>query len=97
MFGRSADNPALVQRRSLRIRRLIGVLLIMAMVWGLIWLIFISGIADPVIEAAKPVYHQAAAMINDPLGIDWADKLVAIMAIAIPHIGMLALFDDSLR
>ena len=53
-------------RRGLNIRRLIGATLILAVIWGIIWLCFLSGFADPVITAVEPILGSAAAIINDP-------------------------------
>lgn len=81
--------------KALNIRRLIGVLIIIGLIWGLFWLIFLSGLADPAIAMITPVWQSAASMINDPLGIDWGGKLMAIAAVIIPHIGMLFFIFDN--
>lgn len=99
MFGRRVreyeDEPYARYRRNLRIRRLIGVIIILAAIWGIIWLCFLSGLADPVVMTVEPYLNQAASMINDPLGIDWGGWLVGFAVIAIPHIGfLLFIFDD---
>jgi Fe2+ transport system protein B len=85
-------------RRGLNIRRVIGVAIILTVVWGVFWLCFLSGLADPVIMTVEPFLSSAAALINDPLGIDWGGQLVGIAIIVIPHIALLMfLFDDSMR
>lgn len=102
MFGRTnreyEDAHYARHRRSLSIRRLIGVGIILAFLWGVFWVFFLSGYADPLIAAVEPAFTTASAMINDPLGIDCGGRLIAIAAIAIPHIGLLMfIFDDSVR
>ncbi|WP_431872699.1 hypothetical protein [Nocardiopsis eucommiae] len=73
------------RRRSLSLRRLLGAFVAVAMLWGLFWLAFQSGLAAPLVELAGPAIAQVIAMINDPLGIDWGGQLLALSAIAIPH------------
>lgn len=82
-------------RRNLRLRRLIGVLVITGFAWGLFWIFAVSGLADPVFAAIGPFYEKAGAMINNPLGIDWGDKLMKIATIMIPHLGMLFFIFDN--
>lgn len=99
MFGRRTleyqDERYARHRRGLRIRRVIGVAVVLALVWGIIWLGFFSGLADPVIAAVQPFMDGAAVLINDPLGIDWGGKLVGLAIIIIPHIALLLfIFDD---
>lgn len=79
------------RRRRLNIRRLIGVMIILVMVSGIIWLCFFSGLADPVAMAIEPFLGSAAALINDPLGVDWGGWLIGLAAIVIP-VGLLLLF-----
>ncbi|KOX14025.1 hypothetical protein [Nocardiopsis sp. NRRL B-16309] len=82
--------------RSLNLRRLLGACIAVAMVWGLFWLLFRSGLTDPLLEMAAPGYERLVAMINDPLGIDWGGRLVTIAAILIPHLGILLfVFDEN--
>ncbi|MEU3016584.1 hypothetical protein ABZ635_04205 [Nocardiopsis sp. NPDC007018] len=82
-------------QRSLSLRRLIAVGIAVAMLWGLFWLIFQSGLTDPVVELADPVIDHLIAMINEPLGIDWGGRLLAIAAIIIPHLlVLLFIFDE---
>jgi hypothetical protein len=82
-------------RRSLSVRRLIGACVAVAMLWGLFWLIFLSGLTDPLTEMASPVVDRLIAMINEPLGIDWGGHLVAIAAIIIPHLVLLLFIFDG--
>lgn len=86
---------------SLRIRRLIAVALIMVTFWGLFWLFVSSDYADPLTQGLKPIteptWNFLVTVINDPLGIDWGAKLVAIGGLIIPHMGMLAIIDDRMR
>lgn len=82
-------------RRRLRLRRLIGVLVIVAFGWLLFWVFAMSGLADPVIQTIGPFYKKAGAMINDPLGIDWGDKLMAVATIMVPHLGILFFIFDN--
>ncbi|GAB5079689.1 hypothetical protein [Arthrobacter sp. AD-310] len=92
------DGRYVRHRRNLRIRRLIGVTIILTALWGAIWLCFLSGLADPLIAVAAPAFNAAAALINNPLGVDWGGWLVGAAAIIIPHIALLLfLFDDSTR
>lgn len=85
-------------RKQLNISRTIAVAIMLAVLWGLFWVFFISGLADPVIEAATPAYTHVANLINDPLGIDWGGQLMAVALIMVPHLGILFfMFDDSMR
>jgi hypothetical protein len=85
-------------RRNLKMRRLIGVGVILAALWGAVWFCFLSGLADPLITLMAPAFNNIATLINDPLGIDWGGWLVGAAAILIPHIVLLLfLFDDSTR
>lgn len=98
MFGRNKERDPNRPVRKFRVRRAIGIALILAILWLVAWLLFFSGIADPIVLAATPAYNQLAAMINDPLGIDWGGKLMLAAAVIIPHIGLLMfIFDDQLR
>lgn len=86
---------------SLRVRRLIAVALIMATFWGAFWLFFSSEYAEPITQGLKPIteptWNFLVTVINDPLGIDWGAKLVAIGGLILPHMGMLAIIDDRMR
>ena len=83
-------------RRSLNLRRLIAVVIAVAMVWGLFWLLFQSGLTDPMVELAGPVFDRLIAMVNEPLGIDWGGQLLALAAIIIPHLlVLLFIFDQN--
>ncbi|MEV2278285.1 hypothetical protein AB0I72_22135 [Nocardiopsis sp. NPDC049922] len=83
-------------RRSLNLRRLLGACIAVAMIWGLFWLLFLSGLTDPLTEAVRPGYDRLVAMINEPLGIDWGGYLVAAAAVVIPHLGLLLfIFDEN--
>ncbi|MET3172878.1 UNVERIFIED_ORG: Fe2+ transport system protein B [Arthrobacter sp. UYCu721] len=102
MFGRRVheyeDERYARHRRRLSIRRLIGVVIILTVIWGIIWMGFFSGLADPVIRTVEPFLSTAAALINDPLGIDWGGWLVGLAVIVIPHIAfLLFIFDDTGR
>lgn len=102
MFRRRAlehdDERYTRYRRGLNFRRLIGGIIILAVIWGIIWLCFFSGFAEPIITTAEPIISKAAALINDPVGIDWGGWLVGIAIVAIPHIAFLFfIFDDSMR
>lgn len=94
-------NPRTPASTSLRIRRLIAVALIMATFWGLFWLFFSSSYGEPLAQGLKPIteptWNFLVAVINDPLGIDWGAKLVALGGLIIPHMGMLAIIDDRMR
>ncbi|WP_216699226.1 hypothetical protein [Arthrobacter sp. H14] len=46
-------------QRGLDFRRLIGVTIILAVIWGIIWLCFLSGFADPLITAVEPILGSA--------------------------------------
>lgn len=85
------DQRGVRLRRRLNIRRLIGVIIILLLVSGIIWFCFFSGLADPVVMAIEPFLGSAAALINDPLGIDWGGWLIGLAAIVIPA-GLLLLF-----
>ena len=82
-------------RRSLNVRRLLGACVAVAMLWGLFWLVFQSGLTDPLVELARPGFERLIAMINEPLGIDWGGRLLAIAAIAIPHLLLLVFIFDQ--
>ncbi len=82
-------------RRSLNLRRLVGAVLAVVMLWGLFWLVFQSGLTDPVVEVAGPVFDRLITMINEPLGIDWGGQLLAIAAILIPHLLLLLFIFDG--
>jgi len=83
-------------RRSVNLRRLIGAVVAVVMLWGLFWLVFQSGLTDPVVEVAGPVFDRLIAMINEPLGIDWGGQLLAVAAIIIPHLLLLLfIFDEN--
>lgn len=101
MFGRRTleydDELYVRRRRGLRVRRLVGVAILLVFVWGFIWLAFFSGLADPVAAAAAPFLDKTAALINDPLGIDWGGKLVAVALVVIPHMGLLLFILDDYR
>lgn len=56
----------------------------LVMVAGIIWLCFFSGLGDPLVMAIEPFLGSAAALINDPLGINWGGWLVGFATIAIP-------------
>lgn len=88
-------NHAPGRGKVLSIQRLIAVAIIIAVAWGLFWLIFRSGLADPAIAMITPVWDSTVKMIEDPLGIDWGGKLMAIAAIMIPHLGMLFFIFDA--
>jgi hypothetical protein len=52
-------------------------------------------LADPVVMAIEPFLGSAAALINDPLGIDWGGWLIGLAVVAIPHVLLLAFLFDS--
>jgi hypothetical protein len=91
------DDRYVRRRRSLRVRRFIGAAIIAAAIWGIIWLSFFSGFADPVVMAVEPYLNRVAALINDPLGIDWGANLVGFAVILIPHIGLVLFILDDHR
>ncbi|WP_017544022.1 hypothetical protein [Nocardiopsis prasina] len=82
-------------RRSISVRRLLGACIAAAMLWGLFWLLFLSGLTDPLLEIARPGFDRLIAMINEPLGIDWGGYLVAIAAVVIPHLVLLLFIFDG--
>lgn len=81
--------------RGPKIRKAIGIILIMAIVWGVIWLIFYSGYADPVIAAVGPWYDSAVTAVSDPLGVDWAGHAMMIAAIIVPHMALIMFLLDE--
>lgn len=85
-------------RRPARLARIIAMVFILAVFWGAIWLVFFSGLAEPVLAVIEPYTDKVAALINDPLGVDWGGYAVAIIAAIAPvGIMLLILFDDRLR
>lgn len=88
-------NHAPGRGKVLSIQRLIAVVIIIAVGWGLFWLIFRSGLADPAIAMITPVWDSTVKMIEDPLGIDWAGKLMVVASVMITHIGMLFFIFDA--
>lgn len=86
-----------ISRRALRVRRLIAVALILGMITAALWFFFVSDIAAPIVAPAKPYIDEAATMINDPAGVDWAAKLSALAVLLMGHLGLLALFDERMR
>lgn len=83
------------RRRGLRLRRLLGIGMLASMGWGAYWLIALSGMADPVLLIIEPLYRQAAEAINDPLGVDWGSKFLALATVFISHIGMIFYIVDE--
>lgn len=81
--------------RTLNVRRLLGACLAVVMLWGLFWLLFLSGLTDPLLDLARPGFEYLVAMINEPLGIDWGGRLLAIAAIIIPHLLVLLIIFDQ--
>ncbi|WP_017605625.1 hypothetical protein [Nocardiopsis alkaliphila] len=82
--------------RTLNLRRFLGACIALAMLWGLFWLLFLSGLTDPLLELARPGFDYLIAMVNEPLGIDWGGRLLAIAVIAIPHLlVLLFIFDQN--
>lgn len=79
----------------LSFQRLLAVAIIIAVGWGLFWLLFRSGLADPAIAMVTPIWDSTVKMIEDPLGIDWAGKLMAIAMVMVPHLGMLFFIFDA--
>ncbi|MFE9245239.1 hypothetical protein [Nocardiopsis sp. NPDC006938] len=83
-------------RRSLNLRRFIALCVVVVMLWGLFWLVFQSGLADPLVVLVGPAIEHLIAMINEPLGIDWGGQLLAIAVIGIPHLlVLLFIFDQN--
>lgn len=79
----------------LLVRRLIAVGIILAVFWAAYWFIMHSPYGLVAREQIMPIYNSAAALINDPLGIDWGGHLVTIGAFAMGHIGfILFLFNE---
>lgn len=84
-------------RRRFNVRRFIGVLIILAVLGSLVWLLLFSGVAEPVVMTVSSLYNSTASMINDPLGIDWGGKLLAVGMVVLPVVVLvLFLFDDRL-
>lgn len=81
--------------RTLNVRRFLGAFIALAMMWVLFWLLFLSGLTDPFLELARPGFNYLIAMINEPLGIDWGGRLLAIAAIIIPHLLVLLFIFDQ--
>lgn len=80
-------------RREMFTRRLIGVLIIAALIWLAIWIVLWS----PASAYTVPAFNKAAAIINDPLGVDWAGKVLGIATIAAMHMGMIEFLFNSRR
>ena len=79
----------------LLVRRLIAVGIILAVFWAAYWFIMHSPYWLAAREQIMPAYNSAAALINDPLGIDWGGQLVTIGAFVMGHLGfILFLFDE---
>lgn len=88
-------SPWQKHRRKLRLRRGVAVFVILWVLIGLVWLVKFSGLLDPLLEMAAPHYDAAAAMINDPLGIDYGGALMQIAGFFILHIGaIMFIFDE---
>lgn len=85
-------------RRKITVRKKVGWLIIVALLGGMAWLLLFSGMAEPITLAISDLYAQAATLINNPLGIDWGDKLIGAIAVILPMILLLLfLFDQKLR
>lgn len=79
----------------LLVRRLIAVGIILAVLWAAYWFIMHSPYGIVAREQIMPVYNSAAALINDPLRIDWGGQLMVIGAFVMGHLGfILFLFDE---
>lgn len=90
------------RRKRLNARKLIVIACFAAFIWLIVWIVLFSGIAapvvDPLVAALTPFYQSAAAIINDPLGVDWGEQFFVAATIILPHFGLLAfMFDDSMR
>lgn len=91
--GEPGHEEYLAGRRSLRIRRSIGVLVVLAMIYGLVWLVFFSHIADPILEQARPAVAFVKKVKEDP-----QKAWYAVAGFVMLHMGMLAfIFDDRNR
>lgn len=77
------------------LRRGLAMILLIAMIWGLIWLFSVSAMAEPLMAMITPWYATAIDAINDPLGVDWAGQWAAIAILIIPHLGILMWFLDE--
>ena len=77
-------------RNMLRIRRSIGVGVILSFVWGAVWLVMFSGYAAPIVELAQPAVGWAKDVIDNP-----AKAWTAAAIVLISHIGLFAyIFDE---
>lgn len=82
---------------SLRIRRLACCALVMMFITAAVWIFLLSDIAKPITEPIKPYWNDLAAMINDPMGVDWGAKLVGAATLLMGHLGLLAILDDRFK
>lgn len=99
MFGRRTRAPEPVEyemvpvrrrHRSVSGRRLLGVLVALGMIWGGVWLVMFSGLADPVFATAQPAVAFVKKAWDDPQG-----AIMIVATLMASHMGLLALiFDD---
>lgn len=84
--------------RRFRPQRVLPLIIALALFWGIGWFVYSQGYLDPLIEIATPMWNKLAALIDDPLGVDWGGMFIKIASVAILHIGLiLMLFDNDRR
>ena len=84
--------------RRLSVRRLVAVVVAIAIVWFLYQLAGSVDVISPWIQRAKEIYQHVAGLINSGLNIDWGDKLATVVAVGAPVLLLVAfLFDDTPR
>lgn len=76
-------------------KRLVGIAIIFAVIWGLFWLLMVSPYGQALWDFVQPGYAALTALINDPLGVDWAGHLVAIGAVLISKIAFIMFILDE--
>lgn len=77
-------------RNMLRIRRTIGVLVMLGMAWGIVWVVMFSGLTDPIVDRAGPAIAFVHKVWNDPAG-----AMTIVASVLITHIGLIMyIFDD---
>lgn len=89
-WGSSNEVPS-KSRVRLRVRRLLALAVMAAMVYGLYFLVFRTTLAAPVLAHAGPVRDGVEWIIADP-----SRAWIALTVLAIPHLGLyMLLFGDN--
>lgn len=78
------------------LRKIVVLACMLAAAWILIGLFLSTPDGQIVLEAVTPWYQNITAIINDPLGVDWAGHVVSAAALFFAHISIIAMLIDEL-